>query len=101
MRDLQVRLPALCLFRRFEGVRSRCRRTDIANGYLHCLGCELLAKKDYNICVSCFQADKWKQNVVLGRADAGPVPLLVVPSVMALVFPCSRPTPFPFPFPAS
>jgi hypothetical protein len=42
----------------------------MANAYLHCMGCELLAKKDFNICVNCFQLDRWKINGI-GRSDTG------------------------------
>jgi len=48
-----------------------CAR-ELENVYLHCDGCEDLLGKDFNICMACYNAEKWKATIhVTGRDVAG------------------------------
>jgi hypothetical protein len=36
---------------------------ELSNVYLHCIGCEVLLNKDFNICVSCHSEQRYKQKI--------------------------------------
>lgn len=71
IRRLNVSSPESCiaLTRLFNLLLSPSDYTcklcfgELANRYFHCIGCEKLLLKDFNICLSCLDAKRYMQNV--------------------------------------
>ena len=38
---------------------------ELSNIYLHCIGCEEILKKDFNICVDCHKQGKYKKLIII------------------------------------
>lgn len=45
-----------------------CKR-ELSNSYFHCLGCESLLQKDFNVCKMCYNEKQWAVNKVLGSGS--------------------------------
>ena len=56
---MPARSILLILFFSSEGYNCKLCHAELSNTYLHCLGCESLLSKDFNICLTCFREERY------------------------------------------
>ena len=52
-----------------EGYNCKLCHAELSNTYLHCLGCESLLSKDFNICLTCFKEERYYVDNYMGSKN--------------------------------